>query len=221
MKGLEMTNPNRTLIGILVDRSGSMHSIARDMQGGINTLVEEQKAVPGYCEVTIAQFDNQYEVVHPIQDVRGMMPYSLAPRGSTALNDAVGKFITDIGDELRRRNEYQRPGKVVIAIVTDGYENASREWTTDGIKKLVTQQREEWNWEFLFLGKDIDSFAVADSFGIQRGHTMDYANAPVAMAATSANLSTYRMAGEGATMDSYTPAQAAASMVVTEEDENN
>ena len=214
-----MTNPNRTLIGILVDRSGSMSTIAKDMQGGINTLVEEQKAVPGFCEVTLAQFDNTYELVAPTQDVRGFMPYSLHPRGSTALNDAVGKFITDIGAELRSRKDYDRPGKVVIAIVTDGYENSSKEWTTQAVKNLITQQREEWKWEFLFLGKDIDSFAMAGNFGIQREYTMDFANAPVAMAATSSNLSSYRMAAPGASMDAYTPAQAAASMMIDKEDE--
>lgn len=207
-----MTNPNRTLIGILVDRSGSMSAIAKDMQGGINALIEEQKALPGYCEVTIAQFDTQYELVTPTMDIRAVRPYQLMPRGGTALNDAIGKFVTDIGDELRRRPDYLRPGKVVVGIVTDGYENSSKEWTTSAIKDLITGQRNEWKWEFLFLGKDINSFAVADSFGIQHEYSMDFRNAPVAMAATSSNLASYRAAPAGATMDSYTPAQAAAAM---------
>lgn len=207
-----MTNPNRTFMGILVDRSGSMSTIAKDMQGGINTLLEEQKLAHGYCEVTIAQFDTQYEVVTPAMDVRSVFPYELHPRGGTALNDAMGKFITDIGAELRQRSEYLRPGKVIIAVITDGYENSSKEWTTTKVKELIIRQREEWKWEFLFLGKDIDSFAVADSFGIHRDYTMDFRNAPMAMAATSSNLSAYRAAPAGATMDSYTPAQAAAAM---------
>lgn len=207
-----MTNPNRTLIGILVDRSGSMSMIAKDMQGGINTLLEEQKLAHGFCEASIAQFDTEYEVVTSTRDVHNVAPYELRPRGRTALNDAVGRFITDIGAHLSTRREYQRPGKVVIVIVTDGYENSSKEWTSTMIKDLIIRQREQWQWEFLFLGKDIDSFAVADSFGIHSDYTMDFRNAPVAMAATSSNLSAYRAAPVGASMDSYTPAQAAAAM---------
>jgi uncharacterized protein YegL len=203
-----MTNPNRTLIGILVDRSGSMSRIAKDMQGGIDALIQEQKNLRGYCEMTIAQFDNHYEVVTPTTDILNVRPYALYPRGSTALNDAVGKFITDIGTELRNRPEVTRPSKVVIVIVTDGYENSSKEWTTGAIKDLITSQREQWKWEFLFLGKDIDSFSVADSFGIQRGYTMDFADSGVAMAATSSNLANYRFAPVGASMGSYTPEQA-------------
>ncbi len=212
-----MTNPNRTLIGMLVDRSGSMHRIVKDMQGGIDSLINEQKAVPGYCEMTIAQFDHEYELVTPLTDIRSIPPYELHPRGSTALNDAVGKFITDIGANLRSMPEVTRPSKVVIVIVTDGYENSSREWSTEGIKKLITQQREQWNWEFLFLGKDIDSFAVADNLGISPDFTLDFRNAPVAMAATSSNLAAYRSAPVGASMGAYTPSQAAAAMDDEEE----
>jgi uncharacterized protein YegL len=189
-----------------------MSRIARDMQGGIDSLITEQRNLRGFCEMTIAQFDNHYEVVTPTTDILNVHAYELHPRGSTALNDAVGKFITDIGTELRNRPEAARPGKVVIVIVTDGYENASKEWTTDAIKKLITQQREQWNWEFVFLGKDIDSFSVADNYGIQRDYTMNFSNPEMAMAATSSNLAAYRSAPMGASMDSYTSDQAAAAM---------
>ena len=98
----------------------------------------------------------------------------LEPRGSTALLDAMGKAIALIGSRLKTKPESERPGKVVVLVITDGHENASREWKREDVKKAVEHQREKYNWQFAFLGANIDSFAEAGALGIARGTTANY-----------------------------------------------
>lgn len=192
-----MTNNDLTLLGILVDHSGSMQSCRWDMEGGLNTFIESQQKEPGQCEITLAEFDNSYDLIWPIQPIAQVGKYSLIPRGSTALLDGMGKLITSIGEDLRKRAESKRPGKVIIMVVTDGHENASREWNRDGVKKLVEQQQSHWNWEFIFLGANMDAISVGGGMGIRAASSMTYnTDSSVAMSntygAASANVSAYR-----------------------------
>jgi hypothetical protein len=83
--------------------------------------------------------------------------------------------VVSLGERLEKMDEDERPGKVVVMIVTDGGENASREYTNEKIKELVERQQNDYQWEFLFLGANIDSFAVAGAWGISKGSTIDYA----------------------------------------------
>lgn len=198
-----MTNPNLTLVGVLVDRSGSMAGIASQMSTAINEFMDKQRSEPGDCEATLAQFDTVYQVVYDLRPISQVSAYSLHARGGTALNDAIGTFVVGIGETLAQRPEAQRPGKVVIVIVTDGYENASKEWSTTQIKDLIDQQRSTYSWEFMFLGKDIDAFAVAESIGIGRAHTIQFTNTANTMAATSNLVASYRAAGVGTAMGGY------------------
>ncbi|MCG5433762.1 VWA domain-containing protein [Mycobacterium sp. MYCO198283] len=189
-----MTDANLTLIGLLVDRSGSMATMQSDMEGGIAAFLESQADVPGRCMVTLAQFDAEYETVYPVTDLSAVPRYHLQPRGATALLDAVGRFVTDTGAQLAALPERERPGKVLIVIVTDGHENSSSEWTAAGVKKLVTDQQEQWNWEFVFLGANIDSFDVAGGLGIAAASTMNFtaAAAPIAMENVASFATRYR-----------------------------
>jgi hypothetical protein len=117
--------------------------------------------------------------------------FFVQPRWGTALLDAMGKFITDVGDQLAHTPEDNRPGKVICLIMTDGMENSSKEWSLDGVKTLVEQQREQWRWEFIFMGANMDAVDVAASMGISRGGAL-----------------TYNAADSGAVMDSYAVASA-------------
>src|SRR4030081_224879 len=121
-----MTNPDLMLIAALLDRSGSMQAIADDTRGGIDTFVAKQRGTAGSTVVTLAQFDDEYEMVYqnrPIDDVPAL---ALEPRGTTALLDAIGRFISDIGSGLAALPENDRPGVVMVVVLTDGHENASR-----------------------------------------------------------------------------------------------
>ena len=155
-----MSNQNLTLIAFLLDRSGSMQSIKSDVIGGFDAFVAEQRAGDGECRVTLAQFDDQYEVVYRAVPGSEVPPLALNPRNSTALLDSMGKLITDTAAEIVALNEDDKPGSVIIAIMTDGLETASHEWSRPAIKSLVEQQTNEFGWEFLYMGADQDAVEV-------------------------------------------------------------
>ncbi len=96
------------------------------------------------------------------------------PRGSTALLDATGRLITEVGEMLAAQPEDQRPGRVICLIMTDGCENASRTWTLDQVKALITEQQRVYGWEFIFLGANIDAVGVAVAMGMDRRKAMMY-----------------------------------------------
>ena len=147
MKGTPVTNPNRTLIAALLDRSGSMETSKKATEDGWRELVDEQRQQPGQCQVTLAQFDTVYEVLYSATDIAEVPEFVVQPRGRTALLDAIGKFITEIGEQLAALPEDERPGHVICLIMTDGMENSSQEWDWEGIKRLIKQQQDQWKLE--------------------------------------------------------------------------
>lgn len=170
-----MTNSNHTLIAALLDRSGSMASSKAATEDGWRELINEQRQEPGQCQVTLAQFDTRYEVLYPATDIGAVPEFEVEPRGQTALLDATGRFITEVGEVLAALPEERRPGKVICLIMTDGMENASREWTWGALKALITQQREVYGWEFIFLGANIDAVEVGARMGMDRDKAMTFA----------------------------------------------
>ncbi len=189
-----MPNTNLTHLVFLLDRSGSMQSIKTDIEGGFAAFIDEQKAAPGECVVTLAQFDSKYEVVYHGIRLADVPPLRLQPRASTALLDAMGKLITDTANEMARLPEDERPGTVVVAIMTDGHENASREWTHPAIKALVEQQTNVHDWQFMYLGADQDAIEVGARIGVKREHAVTYKRGKSrdVMAAASKNIRDYR-----------------------------
>ena len=169
-----MTDSNKTLIAALLDRSGSMQDSKELTEDGWRELINAQRSEPEYCEVTLAQFDTQYEVVYPPTAIAAVPEFVLVPRGGTALLDAAGVFITEVGDQLAALPEDQRPGKVICLIMTDGMENSSQRWTWDALKALIIQQREVYGWKFIFLGADIDAVEVGERMGVDRRHAMTF-----------------------------------------------
>lgn len=191
-----MSNPNLTLIAFLLDRSGSMQSIKSDVIGGFDAFVAEQRTGDGDCLVTLAQFDNEYEVVYRANPLSEVPPLALNPRNSTALLDSMGKLITDTAAEIDALAEDDKPGTVIVAIMTDGLENASHEWTRPAIKSLVEQQTNESGWEFLYMGADQDAVEVGKDLGVRAEQAVTYSRGKSrdAMAAMSGNVRGYRTA---------------------------
>ena len=169
-----MTDPTKSLIVAVLDRSASMAHIKTDTEGGFNTFIDEQRKQPGSALVTLAQFDDQYEIAYENTPIADVPKLELIPRGMTALLDAVGKTITSVGVSLAGMDENDRPATVIMVILTDGYENSSREWNADAVKKLVTEQQEHYGWEFIFLGANLDALNVARGMGIAAGSAMAY-----------------------------------------------
>lgn len=155
-----------TDITMVIDRSGSMQSIQSDAEGGINSFIEQQQQEPGEANVTLVQFDTDYEFVHSGVPIRQIPAFKLVPRGSTALLDAVGRAVNETGARLAAMDESQRPGLVVFVIVTDGEENSSREFTRDQIRTMVEHQQSAYKWQFTFLAANQDAFAAGGSMGI-------------------------------------------------------
>ena len=172
----------RTEIVFVLDRSGSMHSVLHDVIGGFNQFVKEQKAVPGECTMSLFQFDTIYEPVYVgknIQEVEELTLATFQPRGSTALNDAVGRAIVETGAALAARDEKDRPELVLFCIYTDGHENASREYSSQQVKTLIEQQTDVYKWEFSFLGAGVDQFDTAGVYGIPMQNAQFFVNTGV------------------------------------------
>jgi hypothetical protein len=169
-----VTDTNKTLIAALLDRSGSMQSIAADMRGGFNSYIAKEAAQPGTTAVTLAQFDNEYQVVYRDLPVSSVPPLTLEPRGSTALVDAIGRFVTEIGAGLAALPEAERPADVTVLVLTDGHENASTEWTGDAVRTLIAQQETVYGWDFVFLGANMDAVEVGSRLGFAPGKSLTY-----------------------------------------------
>ncbi|MEV0298103.1 vWA domain-containing protein [Nocardia sp. NPDC050710] len=177
-----MTNPDLTLLAVLLDRSGSMQSIKTDTEGGFDAYIEEQRPLPKTIQVTLAQFDTEYECVYTNRPIAEVPPLELRPRGGTALYDAVGKLVTDVGADLAARPESERPGTVIVVVLTDGHENSSREWSHEAVRSLITQQQEVYSWDFLFLGANMDAVQIGSQMGFDPRRAITYTAAPAGVA---------------------------------------
>jgi hypothetical protein len=170
-----MTNSDFTAIAFLVDRSGSMNAIRSDAEGAIAAFIDAQQKVPGRCTIRLSDFDTEYRTVYPSTPIDEAPPYTLEPRGATALLDAIGRMTIEFGDELAAMAEHERPGKVIMVVQTDGLENSSHEWSLTKINALIRQQREQYSWDFVYLGANQDAISVGSSMGFARDSSITYA----------------------------------------------
>jgi hypothetical protein len=162
---------NLTQIIAVLDKSGSMHHLTNDTIGGFNSFIEEQRKQPGDLVITTVLFNSGYEVLHDqknLRDIEKLSDNAYKAEGNTALLDAMGKSMIDVGRKLADMNEEDRPSKVIMFVITDGQENASREYTGKQIKEMVEEQKNKYSWEFMFIGANIDAFAVGSDLGIMR-----------------------------------------------------
>jgi len=190
---------NMTDITVLLDRTGSMVTIKSETVSGLNEFIKTQKLGEGDAVMTLVQFDSQdpYEVKYtavPIQNVKEMTMDEFEPRAMTPLHDAMGRMIATVGSRLSNLSEDDRPDKIVMVILTDGYENASKEYTGEKIKEMIAHQREKYNWEFVFIGAGVDAVTMGTALGIDPNLTINAAsaNVDVAYAMTSEKINTYR-----------------------------
>ena len=165
-----------THIAVVLDRSGSMGSVKEQTIDGFDEFVNGQKLAGDNASLTLTQFDDEYEIVwndKPIKDVPSIKDI-YQPRGLTALLDAIGRTINSVGKNLSEKSEDERPNKVIFVILTDGLENASKEFTREKIFKMIRHQEEVYKWEFVFLGANQDAISVGRSFGVKTGSSANY-----------------------------------------------
>ncbi|MBT2695836.1 hypothetical protein J7E79_00025 [Bacillus sp. ISL-40] len=168
---------NVTELVFILDKSGSMAGLEADTIGGYNALLKKQQKAEGEAIVTTVLFNHEYELFHDRINVRGISPITeedYQVGGTTALLDTIGFTIQKFVNVQKRTSEDERAEKVLFVITTDGMENASREFTTNKIKKIVEHQKEKYGWEFLFLGANIDAISTAARFGINEDFAVDY-----------------------------------------------
>lgn len=164
--GTTMTDSALTEVVVILDRSGSMETIRHDMVGGFRRLIREQRAQPGRCVLSLYQFDTVYEKCFEERDIDNVGDLVLEPRGGTALLDAVARAINDVGYRLQNKPEPKRPGGVIVLIITDGHENASKFHSREQVRQMIAHQETKYAWKFLYLSADPAAFAAAHDLGI-------------------------------------------------------
>lgn len=151
-------------IVFLLDRSGSMAGIESDTIGGYNSYIRDNK--DKNVRVTTVLFDNRYELLHKrvnINEVNDLTHKEYFVRGSTALLDAIGKTI--------KYFDKQNAKKVMFVITTDGLENSSWRYNSKQIKEMILGHK---NWEFIYIGANIDSFEEGGNIGIKKNNIANY-----------------------------------------------
>ena len=208
----KVKTPKATDIIVVLDRSGSMDSIGQSTVDGFNTFIKEQKAAEGEANITLVQFDNQYQIDYkelPINEAKDLiLGETFVPRATTALYDAVGQTIKDV----KTKND------VVFVIITDGYENASKEYDQAKVFKLIEDKKKD-GWNFLFLAANQDAIKAGGAMGINAGNSMtfnanDASNSKMYMNFSS-KISNYRSAKMDVNISSAAVADA---LSFTEED---
>lgn len=181
----------QTEIVVVLDRSGSMGSIAEATVEGFNTFLSEQQNAQGEAFITLVQFDDQYEMNYksiPVKEAKALINReTFVPRGSTALYDAIGKTI----------NEMNTDRDVIFVIITDGHENVSREFRGESVKRMIETMENERGWKFVYMGANQDAVKTGAAFGMKAANSVTYAadsdHVKVAYMNVSDNLSNYRM----------------------------
>jgi len=179
----------------IVDRSGSMNAICSDAEGGLNAFIKEQKEIEGGANFTLVEFNNTTDKIYDRVDISTVEDYKLRPYGGTALLDAIGLTLSDYPET---------EGNKVVVIVTDGEENASREYSREVIFNMITELTEK-GWDFLFLAANQDAISAGGSLGIDAAHTMNFAYSDEgthdAYAAMNTYTSSVRTKGKAAAID--------------------
>ena len=161
----------------IIDRSGSMSGLEADTIGGFNSMIARQKKEAGEALASTVLFDHESVVIHdrlPLEKVPPMAEKDYFTRGCTALLDAVGSAIHHIGNIHKYARREDVPEKTMFIITTDGYENASRRYDYERVRRMIERQNEKYGWEFLFLGANIDAVKEAARFGIGTDRSVNY-----------------------------------------------
>lgn len=219
-------NNHYTEIAFVLDRSGSMESCKEAAIEGFNRFLLEQQKVEGLAKLTLVLFDDEYLVPFrslPVQEIVPLNSDTFVPRNTTALLDAIGQTIDELGKSLSQLPEKDRPAQVIVAILTDGLENASRRYSWNDIGDHIKLQSETYKWTFLFLGANQDAIATAAQLSISADNAATYvadaAGSRASHVAFSRKTSALRRKSMGrATVEDVMDIAAPMSQIVAQED---
>ncbi len=219
-------NAHYSEIAFVLDRSGSMKSCQQAAIDGFNQFLTDQQKTDGLAKLTVVLFDDEYLVPIssiPVEEVVSLTDDTYQPQGCTALLDAIGQTIDNLGQRLAALAEKDRPGQVIVAILTDGLENASQRFTWKEIAGKIKHQTDTYKWIFLFLGANQDAIATAANLSIAANNAADYvadaAGSKAGQAAFSRKMSALRRASmDSASVSERLDAEAPLTQIVSEED---
>lgn len=181
-----------TELVFILDRSGSMGGLESDTIGGYNAMLKKQKEYEGEAIITTVLFDDELELLHDRINIKGIRPITEKEyfvRGTTALLDAMGKAMQKIINVQRNTIDELRAEKVLFVITTDGQENASQEYGYTQIKAMIEKQKKDYDWEFIFLGANIDATKEASKFGIDGDRVAQFHNDAIGIEMNYASVS--------------------------------
>lgn len=168
----------------IIDRSGSMDSKIDSAISGFNEFLQDQKKIEGNALVSTILFNTGYDVLYEdvdIQTCKFLDKNNYVPQGGTSLYDCICKTISNEIDKLGSLSLEERPEKTLCIILTDGFENSSREFSREDVKKMITEMRNDFKWEFLFLGADENTSLTAETFNISKGNSYAFDNNSVGL----------------------------------------
>ena len=178
-------------ICFVLDESGSMYNSVDDVIGGFQKLIDEQKGEKnGECIISLYRFSSTVKKDYIGKPVNEIPKLYYSPGGCTAMNDGVGTAIDEIGKWLSDMNESERPSKNIIVIMTDGQENASKEYNFDTVKAKIKHQEEKYSWTFVYMGTNLQDLKDANRLGIKMRSVSDSRN----IAANYSHIDTYAKA---------------------------
>ncbi|MBQ7549859.1 MAG: VWA domain-containing protein [Clostridia bacterium] len=170
---------NTTELVFILDKSGSMAGLESDVTGGFNSMLGKQKKLEGECFITTVLFSNSTETLHdrlPVDEVKELGAEDYCVGGCTALIDAIGETIRHISDIHKYARSSDVPERTMFVIMTDGMENASRTYSSDKVKKMIEDKKKKDDWEFIFMGANIDAVETAGNLGIAPEGSVDFKN---------------------------------------------
>lgn len=189
-----------TDITFILDRSGSMAHLVSDTIGGFNAFLAEQKKVAGAANVTLVSFADRPHTVYSakeLADVPKLTPENYVPAGNTALYDAICETVDAAGARFAAMPESERPGLVMVVIITDGEENHSRKFSREDVFQRITTQQDVYKWTFLFLGANQDAFTAAGAMGIPQNLAANFKATPSGVAASYESFSSSTASARG------------------------
>ena len=205
-----MANLNTKWLNLvfIIDKSGSMYPSTQDVIGGFNKIIDEQKAIKdGKVTVSLYTFNEKVTEEYLGIDINDIKDFKYSAGGSTAMNDGIGVGIDNVGKWLHEKdvNGEEMPGKTLVVVMTDGMENASREYSLKTVQEKIKEQTEKYSWEFMYQGTDITTSKAADELGFKFKTYSSRKKLANNYDMINCAVSNYRgMANAGATLDAAT-----------------
>lgn len=179
-----------TALLIIIDQSGSMGRIRDDMVGGLRSLLDEQKRLPGRLSVDMVRFDHTIEFSHKMAEPDNV-EITIDPRGQTALHDAIGLGINDFAQRIDALPEGDAPTAIQVVVVTDGAENSSKEYSAEQVRELITRKQADARWDFVFLGANQDAVTTGGRLGFRQDASMTFSPRGSEVRRTTRSMSRY------------------------------